>query len=972
MKNDFKEIYKIKLNIKNAYLERFTDDDIIYKLIDDQDKQNEILVKINMYIPHFMIELWKNPSSISTILLNSDKEDIKKNLAPFVVNHLYENIPSLNHHNEEQLIYIISLILKEEINSLKDIDSSFLDETCASYVLEELNKKKEVKFFFKSILFEIIKKLEYEYSSEKILFSPVEITDDIFNNILPLKLESKDYEEKVKLINDKYLFSSFNKEELNKRILETKDKEMKDYLQSKIAKIESTPNKYSNEKLLGFLYFDIEKSQNYINYYINSFIQVIDVINMLFDNLLNNSESLPYSIKCICKIISILIKKKFPEQTKIQQNKFLTIFFFHTLLFPLLIEPDLNLFINEYIISDSTKTKLNMILSILIKLIFGKLFENNDLSPFNWYIIEKMPKMIELLDKICEVQLPNFIEKLINDELPDNYEYDYFKENPDENIIFRNICYNSEELHSLIINAEKCKDNILINNKIISKLISNIKILEKIMNKIEYMEIDQENSADNFSKFKKVINSYLLIDSIYNKKLGNLIKKENNKKCFSLKELKQIENEEQITQNQIIKIKNYFCSFLYNNQILSLKNLKTEKISNIINILKELKNQLNQQPNYINKEYIPSKWYIDSLLQYLPTLPKNLVENDYEELLNELEKDINNSIKEIDFDELSKFIEYSKEIENEKCYYQNIEKIIYDLNLNEKAKTIIKNECFSVNNIEDKDIYDFFANILEIEDFSKLFKSYNHDNKISNTIKSFINNFPKLTKYQMDPNSDYFDLIIDKKVDKIVENYSMIIYKSLKKNNIANKNNITNIYNKIYDYIMEQLYDKIFPDVLTNDIEILQNCIKHKWIDFQNLNKDNKNYIFDNYLPDSINYLKQFEKEKSPRKKILHLDELFNCIYNLGKFNNDKVDGADDELFLLNYTVIKAVPERIFSNCKYTELFLGEKRIGIEGSLITKLFSICEKMKHFKFEDLDKITETDYYLYCDLQLKNKL
>ena len=209
-----------------------------------------------MYIPKFMFELWKNPRSISTMLLNSDINDIKKNIAPFIVNHLYENISSLSHHNEDQLIYIISIILKEEINSLKSIDSSFLNQTCAGIVLEELNKKKEVKFFFKNILLDIIKKLEYTYSSEKIIFDPVEITEEILNNNFSFMTESKDFEKKIKLINEKYLFSSFNKEELNKKIIETKDKEMKDFLQSKIAEIESSPNKYINEKLLGFLYYD--------------------------------------------------------------------------------------------------------------------------------------------------------------------------------------------------------------------------------------------------------------------------------------------------------------------------------------------------------------------------------------------------------------------------------------------------------------------------------------------------------------------------------------------------------------------------------------------------------------------------------------------------------------------------------------------------------------------------------------------
>ena len=117
-----------------------------------------------------------------------------------------------------------------------------------------------------------------------------------------------------------------------------------------------------------------------------------------------------------------------------------------------------------------------------------------------------MPKLIEFLDKISEVKLPYLIEKIINDELPDNYEYDYFKENPDEILMFRNICYNCEELHSLIINAEKCKDNISINKKILTKLKSNIKLLEKIMRQKEQVEVEQQNSAINFTKLKNVIN----------------------------------------------------------------------------------------------------------------------------------------------------------------------------------------------------------------------------------------------------------------------------------------------------------------------------------------------------------------------------------------------------------------------------------------------------------------------------------
>ena len=91
-------------------------------------------------------------------------------------------------------------------------------------------------------------------------------------------------------------------------------------------------------------------------------------------------------------------------------------------------------------------------------------------------------------------------------------------------------------------------------------------------------------------------------------------------------------------------------------------NYKEEKLTDIINILKELKNNLYINSSiYMENNTIPINWYIDSLIQYLSKLPKNLIENDYENLLNEIEEEITNSIKELNFEELCIFIEYIKE-----------------------------------------------------------------------------------------------------------------------------------------------------------------------------------------------------------------------------------------------------------------------------------------------------------------------
>ena len=60
-----------------------------------------------------------------------------------------------------------------------------------------------------------------------------------------------------------------------------------------------------------------------------------------------------------------------------------------------------------------------------------------------------MPELNKFFENITKVTLPPFIEKLINDELPSNFELDYFAENKDEVICHRSICYTLYDLIAL-------------------------------------------------------------------------------------------------------------------------------------------------------------------------------------------------------------------------------------------------------------------------------------------------------------------------------------------------------------------------------------------------------------------------------------------------------------------------------------------------------------------------------------------
>ena len=1006
----------MKLEVDNILSEKLGIHYNKYKLITDDKKREEFFGNINIYIPFFLDSIWKNPKSLAKILSVADINDVKNNLAHFVAHYFYENIFSSN-DNQEQLLYIIALLLKEEINSLgndnkKNIEK-FLDKTACGYILEKLLLKKEVQAFFKNIFNKIIKSvkmIETTQSLNPIIFDPVEIYENFTKgkNKFEENLTNNNYfKEKMKLFEKSYIVP-LNKNELENKSKEYKDKEIEKYLQKKIQDCESNPNLYSGERLLKLIY-TMSESLKIFNYYKNSFTKTIDLIDILFELLLINSKSLPYFIKCICKIIIILIEKKFPEYNKIEHYFYVSKFFFDKLLFLSFDDPAYYTLMNEYLVLGENKELLRIIKSILSQFNQGIFFnEDNILVPFNNYFIEKLPIFVQIFENIYQVELPSFIDDLVNDKLPENYIYDYFKENPNKNIFYRHICFSAEIIYILIKNADKCKEEITLDKNLLERLKKNIKELERIK--------DYSDDNDDFFIGKKTIEYFLLSDYINNEKYEKILNINKEQNYFNIKEIKKVETKEQEIQNSIIKVKNFFFSFLYNFQILNKNDYNQMNLNDIISILKEINNntdlnssiydqkvqkinpliesmiqylpylenrnisknnfleqklsnlenilneiKLNKKQIITDNSYqkpIPIKWFLGSLIQFLPTLPLEYIKNDYEKLLNELENDLKSSIEEIDFEFLGDTIDNIREIEKNKYYYQKVKDIIIDIELNKKIDSIVKNEHIPI-------ILIFKDNKIEINPISKLekkkYKKYENEGDICLTIKEFIQKFPDLTIYERLQDADMIDLIKQMNLPEKLDIYFNLIkdYLSTKKN--FDKNNINSLYNKIYDYIMEHLNDKIFPkETSSKDDKIYNNCILLEWVKPTNFKNFSQNYIMDYYLPDAINYFKQIDEEKSPRKKLICIKEIYNCMYNLGMFNNNKVEGADEEMPLLNYTFIKANPRNIYNNCRYMELFLGKNKYNIEGNQLTKMIILCESIENFSYKNLINITEEEF------------
>ena len=87
------------------------------------------------------------------------------------------------------------------------------------------------------------------------------------------------------------------------------DKKMVDYFEINIKNCEKDDS-YGNQKLLQNI-FDSPISKEVLASYQIEFSKIINLINKLMENLLKDLYLLPYSVKCICKIIFLLITKKF-------------------------------------------------------------------------------------------------------------------------------------------------------------------------------------------------------------------------------------------------------------------------------------------------------------------------------------------------------------------------------------------------------------------------------------------------------------------------------------------------------------------------------------------------------------------------------------------------------------------------------------------------------------------------------------
>jgi hypothetical protein len=180
----------------------------------------------------------------------------------------------------------------------------------------------------------------------------------------------------------------------------------------------------------------------------------------------------------------------------------------------------------------------------------------------------------------------------------------------------------------------------------------------------------------------------------------------------------------------------------------------------------------------------------------------------------------------------------------------------------------------------------------------------------------------------------------------------------------SNIENIRDILKTIKDYLMSQIYIHVYPKAqIINDTIFYQQTQKLSWITPENLNIKK---IYVNQLANAISWIKKIDVVKSIKDKLLCVQTAINTMNNTIKFSlGIKKDAGQDELIpIFHYIIIKAQPQRMFSNINYIECFLEESELNsTPGTLLGQMKSATTFILFIKPNQLN-VSQEEYEHNC--------
>ena len=1027
-------------------------------------------------IENFFFHFRKNNRLILKLIECADQE-LYKILVPFLCHFFYENF-YIESNEQEEILYIIYLLLEKEIDLMFSPSiSTFLDQSFLSKFLVEFGNRFEVKRYITLILNEPISDVEDQYidyySLDIIHNEPKneEEKNKYFNNeengliieqvIIEENNNQKRYDslsgcqkiDKISLNKEEFyrltkqgavqfpqdnnqlyllkkeltikteicqiLFNNLTEKFFRNKIEEEKDIIMKEFYIRLLRKIQSSnePDLYNGDK-----YYKKLISETKIYYCaIKDFNNAYTLVTKCIDDILTNLENeviAPYSIKVICKLIYILLQKKFKKIPKIQIYLLINQFIFDKLIYPNIKNPKINEEEKNIIISMSTRKNLSNVILVLQKLIRGELFSFNEqedyLMIFNEFIIAQFFRIKSIIEKFINVSIPHQILKLTEDFYKDenfnlaslnkkrkdaDVTYNYFIQNKTDFMNYISICFSKNEF---FLFYDIVKKNIGELKTIDPSLEAKFKIIEK-------------NIVIIIKKFNEQ-SYYVGINNEYRDKIVKYIFQEEEKILFGDK-----------NKSTLDKIK--FCiKYLISNIQISQKwGWVTDKGVDTLTTFKFIHKFLNGKNLLDKNKKIPLTWYSSFLVDHLKDI-KSPLDHDYESLYDMLESELTYELIQLRhvnnflaINMSSKFSLIDKQIkafEQELNFVKYTDLSIKVLQLIEKSE--IKVCLFHKNDIDILSQYSSYSldcmaynspNIFILSSdtqciHNKLIEQKNMDKFRTNEKKYFKKNHCKkinqfcnyISEFSKDIYDDIYEVKNESKIQvaknkklkqlpkeilenmlttkDLLEHYMIYVNEEIKKNIICdyNENEGKIIYEKvgqiIWNYILKFVYIKLCNDKLNeSDNNFYTKCKELSWIKPKQFDITKELYN-SNLFKRAEYHIKKMDKLHSPSNIIYEFGisvQLINAIFifMLNKMNID----ADDLQNSIIFTIIGSKPKKIIFNIKFIKYFMSEKLLlGKLGNNISRAEISTIYIQGLNAERL-KMDEKQFKEKCQSALK---
>ena len=915
--------------------------------------------------------------------------------------------------------------MKKSISRAQSIEKKInlnLDLDINEFLFNEIPKTK-IKF---KNSFEL--EAEKEKEDELNYSSNDEFMTDSEKNIIYISKKRRSIIQKNKLnfgIGNEYnkeYKHDLNQKRLIEKIYKENDLEMKNVYLNLLEEINYYPNKFTNEGLFKILKMENEKRNSLIEIYKGNFVYIRDTIEELLQSIVDKIITMPYHLRCICKMISILISKKAPSLTRYEINSFIGKFILEKCIFPIL-SLENKTFLNPRVYSQKTKTCLEIIINILSKANTCSLYDtylDPEKTIFNQLILEIIPILNKFYEKIIDIQLPKMIDDLINettkkfnstpkrifnfrhkklkknitttpcpeDKILDNPQsqsllYDYFSDNPDEILHLQSICFNVNDIIFLIDligrDLDLFKD--LPRYSFFAKTYKKIKNQEKILN--ELIEDDNFNLKKTF---------YVIFKDEKNSILEKLIKQKKKDSTFESSE----QDSELICKRVKFCIKTILKGLnLLNNKDFAYLNFAqtSDKFFSALKYTLEEMGEYNELSNAI-----PLKWYSQYIYNYKNELDLEYQKEDFNKLYSEISSEETNILNELK--KLSNIV-ITRDGMNFRCAEKILERAIYELKRIEESKKynqlekFIKNQsieaCVSQSEESIKNLNtekELAINIIELK--SCPYGNSSSDKNHTHSHLKDINDFIKLISTNSKIKLKFFikESIIKGenkyKVSQIIGKYMELVTKKIKENKeifgeIKEEEEIKEFSKNIENHIIRQIYKYIYPPSKSETDLKIQNYTKSlEWIQPENLDIK-KLYV--NQLKFAEKYINKINEAKSVYDKLDCIQNAYVIMNNTVKFISGKNEnfGQDELTPLFQYILIKSQPERLSTNINYIKCFLSEDDlIGKNGFYCSQMESGCNFILNIKSSDLkmkddefNKKREKYKKMYEEKEFRNK-